>query len=154
MITYEGPSRLSGTCGASVVYSFRQFSDKCPWPGKPPSWWKKPVAPRSHLGNANLHQGAGWLTAGFIPNAACKEAYAILAKRYKIVFQSPRRRNNNSDNQFIFVVYDTKPASSRGKRPSWVGKRSGAPKPQALIDWEATSVDHAAVDDSEHKWPF
>ena len=52
--------------------------------------------------------GCGFLLAGFIDTSICRQAYEILAKRFKVVYQSPVRRNTNSGNRFFFVIYDTK----------------------------------------------
>jgi len=142
---------LAGSCGAGLLYAFDQFGadgDKLQpnWP----AWRQAPVNQWNNLAVRTPAGGAGWTCAAFVPTAACKEAYAILASRFKIVLQTPPRRNNNSGRSFVFVVYDTKPA--RGARPRWVGQRSGAPKPQALIEWEKAKP--LPIDNSAHKWPF
>lgn len=50
----------------------------------------------------------GFFVAGFIEDDICKEAYKILSKKHKIVYQSPVRRNMNSGNMFYFVIFDSK----------------------------------------------
>lgn len=52
--------------------------------------------------------GAKFTVVGFINTNQCKEAYRILAERFKILYQSPVRVNENTGNRFFFVVYDTK----------------------------------------------
>lgn len=99
---------LGGTCGVGL---FAQFQNQL-YPNSAYSLDK--LAPRG---------GAGWQVAGFVNTHVCKEAYAILKKRYKIVMQSPKRQNYNSGNSFFFCVYDT-------RKPPWKGKKSGAPQPQ------------------------
>jgi hypothetical protein len=37
-----------------------------------------------------------------------RDAYEELKNKYKVVFQTPVRKNTNSDNDFIFCVFDTK----------------------------------------------
>lgn len=141
---------LSGTCGVQLAYQFQDRIDAyATMPTLRPSWHRAPN-PADGLDRVGLGGGAGWLCAGFIRYGATKQAYEILAKRYKIVLQTPVRRNSNSGNDFIFVVYDTQPL--KGPRPRWVGQRSGAPKPQALIEWEKAAP--KPVDNSAHKWPW
>lgn len=111
---------LSGTCGAGLLYNFRHgygYYDHNLETSDPPG-------------------GAGWLCAGFIRNNTCKEAYETLKKRYKIVLQTPVRRNSNSGNGFFFLVYDT-------KKPRWVGKSKGAPQPV----WDVSGND-------QYSWPW
>ena len=54
------------------------------------------------LGGANLG------VACFIDTGRCKQAYKDLAERFKIVYQSSVRKNDNSGNDFFMVVYDKK----------------------------------------------
>jgi len=137
---------LHGTCGVGVFYAFSLQRDK---PYR--NLWGDLITPNKSekIGNKRNPGGAGWLTAGFINTSVCKEAYEALASKYKIVFQSPKRTNTNSGHAFIFIVYDTK---MKPDRPRWVGKGKGAPKPQALIDWENAPAN--ALDNSSFKWPF
>lgn len=52
--------------------------------------------------------GAGWLLASFTTELPdYKEAYEVLKKRFKIVFQSPVRKNKRTNHQFFFCIYDT-----------------------------------------------
>lgn len=82
-------ANLFGTCGAGLVASF--------------------INTHSNYGVTLDNVGAGGtgiFCAGFVGTNVCKEAYEELKGNYKIVYQSPKRRNNNSGRQFIFVVYD------------------------------------------------
>lgn len=82
-----------GTCGLGLFYNFFKTDDLS---------WDTPLKRKANQG------GAGYAVAGFIDTPECKEAYEILAKRFKIVYQSEVRENSNSGNDFFFVVYDTK----------------------------------------------
>lgn len=80
---------LYGTCGVGLFYDFgRSYYGRI-----------QDMAPRG---------GCGWNIAGFINAPEKKEVYEKLKKKYKIVTQSPVRRNNNSGNQFFYVMYDCK----------------------------------------------
>ncbi len=99
---------LYGTCGVGLIAGFSQ-----PWDNRPDARNIETVVP---------YGGAGWQVAGFVNTDVCKEAYEILKKRYKIVMQTPTRRNSNSGNRFFCCIYDS-------KKPKWVGKKKGAPQP-------------------------
>lgn len=94
---YSTCTRLYGTCGADVEYAFTQYK----------GWGDVDVEVGTHRNDWNTG-GAGWKVAGFVSTAACEAAYEALKERYKIVFQGERRRNRNSGNSFIFVLYDTR----------------------------------------------
>lgn len=60
--------------------------------------------------------GAGFAIASFIETTSeyhraqaenSQQAYEILKKKYKVVYESPKRLNNNTGNMFWFCVYDT-----------------------------------------------
>jgi hypothetical protein len=55
--------------------------------------------------------GCGWHIAGFTMagenKAAYEEAYKVLKKRWKIIYQSEVRKNTRTKNDFFFVIYDT-----------------------------------------------
>lgn len=53
-------------------------------------------------------QGTGYVTVGFINTPICKKMREWLDARYKMVFESEKRMNVNSDNEFWFVIYDAK----------------------------------------------
>lgn len=90
---------LPGTCGVGIFYDFYESyyelsgTDARPW------------------------GGCGWNIAGFINNTSSKEVYEDLKTKYKIVTQSPVRRNNNSGNQFFYVMYDCKKPRKSKKNP-------------------------------------
>ena len=59
------------------------------------------------------HGGAGWQLASFAKDyydkdntQVSKEAYEILCKTRRLIFQSPVRKNKNSGNMFFFCVFD------------------------------------------------
>lgn len=57
-------------------------------------------------GNAGNQGGTGFFIAAFIDSDSCRAAYDELIKNYRLVFQSPVRRNVNSNNDFFFCVFD------------------------------------------------
>ena len=91
MSVYARTDAVTGTCGIGVFYELSNSS----------SWRDVNIAKATHEG------GAGWLVVGYIDTDICKEAYEILKKRFPIVFESPKRKNVNSGNEFFFVIYDT-----------------------------------------------
>ena len=95
---YQGDT-LSGACGVGYVEGF-SYDQGFSWHYRLPIY---EAASPSGTG-----AGANWLTAGFIGTEVCKDAYHVLKKKYKIVFQTPIRENKNSNNDFIFCVFDTK----------------------------------------------
>ncbi len=52
--------------------------------------------------------GTGFFVSGFVDDEACKRAYKFLTLRFKLVYQSPVRKNTNSDNDFFFCIFDVK----------------------------------------------
>ena len=91
-------STITGTCGVGVISSLTLRRP----PGLPFGM--------DTLERLRNNGGCGWCIAGFINTPVCRDAYEILAEKYKIVFQSPIRMNWNSGNNFFFVMYDTKRA--------------------------------------------
>lgn len=51
--------------------------------------------------------GPRWLLSGFTNSPELEEAYELLCNKYKLVYQSPVRRNENSGNNFFFCIFDT-----------------------------------------------
>ena len=52
--------------------------------------------------------GTGFFVAGFINNKKCKKAYEYFCEKTTLVYQSPVRRNRNTDNDFFFCIFDVK----------------------------------------------
>lgn len=52
----------------------------------------------------NAFGGIGYNVVGFVNNDACKSAYKEIKEKHTIVFQSPVKRNQNSGNEFFFIV--------------------------------------------------
>lgn len=95
--------KAPNTCGVGIISMFR----------------KDTVSYGTPLASYENPGGCGWLMAGFISDptamaehgtgAGCmKEAYEQLKVKYKMMDQYPVRQNENSDNKFFFVIYDTK----------------------------------------------
>ncbi len=83
---------LQGTCGVGLCYGFRTEGYG------------------SNVLNLNLaaNAGIGFSIAGFTNTRICKQMYKHINSKYKIVFQSPVKRNRNSGNQFFFIVFTNK----------------------------------------------
>jgi hypothetical protein len=97
---------LAGGCGICYIYNFQS---------RLPSRYQYDYATRrSHLvrpegeaGPINVQVGGtGVFIAAFVPTPECKKMYEELTSKYKLVFQTPARRNNNSGRQFITCVFD------------------------------------------------
>ena len=83
---------VAGACGVGSVSGFD---------------YNKPMWMNEESLTKGTEGGAGWLTAGFIEKAICKDAYHTLCKKYGApIYQSPVRKNVNSDNEFFFAVWD------------------------------------------------
>jgi len=119
MVSVNVNQTLPGTCGAGVLANFRPYSNGYRWTDP------EQLTPAG---------GAGWAVAGFIRHKeGCKEAYEAFKARWPIVLQTPTRRNNNSGNSFIFVVYDTKK------------KRKSKNNPEGKVDLSGNA---------KYNWPF
>lgn len=113
-------STLAGTCGVGLLATFNYH----PWESRP---WTDPT-------KLTPTGGAGWAVAGFTPiSPGCKEVYEEFKARWPIVLQTVKRRNNNSGNSFIFVVYDTKK------------KRKSKNNPEGKVDLSGND---------KYKWPW
>lgn len=84
---------VEGTCGLTVLFNFESYDDGDLWMDK--------------VSKLEYNEGAGFAVAGFIDTEECRDAYAALSLRFKIVYQSPVRMNTNSNNEFFFCIYDT-----------------------------------------------
>ena len=116
----RGNIALQGTCGIGLFYGFDSA-----YGGQVDSWQN----PEKITGQG----GANWQLAGFIEGHATKEVYETFKKRFKIVLQTPVRRNRNSGNRFFCVMYDTQKPRKSKKNPEGVFDLSG---------------------NITHKWPF
>jgi hypothetical protein len=64
--------------------------------------------------------GAGICGTGFISNEKSKKFYDALCKRHKLVWQTPVRKNTNSDNQFFAAFFDTTQGNDMPAiQPNW-----------------------------------
>lgn len=52
--------------------------------------------------------GTGLYEASFINNSSSKEAYQILTKDLKLLYQSPVRRNKNTNNLVFTCIFSSK----------------------------------------------
>lgn len=95
MTIYARGSTLRNTCGVGLIHDFNEgtgyYFDR---------WETLPI------NRVATNSGCGWQVAGFVNDKICAEAYEVLKKRYKIVFQAPVRKNANSRRNFFFILYD------------------------------------------------
>jgi hypothetical protein len=93
------------TCGVGVVGHFRNSEELSYWDGAEDL---KTLVPTG---------GCGWVIASFTEKRPeFKEAYEILCKRWKLIYQSPVRVNNRTHRKFFFCIFDSRtPANSRTK---------------------------------------
>lgn len=105
---FEQATHLGG-CGMGYVYDFTTDSNG----------WKTNIVDCG---------GTGFFTACFIPRPNCKEAYEHFCKQYRLVFQTQKRINENSDNYFFTAIFDRQ-KSERARRmmptiePKWFTSR-------------------------------
>lgn len=91
-------NQLASGCGIGYIHSYiTSFGDPRNW-GSRPDNFKAPV----RVG------GTGYHSAAYVSTPICKMVYNEMKSKYKIVFQTEKRRNENSGRQFIFTVYDRK----------------------------------------------
>jgi hypothetical protein len=95
----QSSETLSGTCGVGLFYEFYDNSY------------------RGRYEHSRPYGGCGWNIAGFVNDTDSKEVYEDLKTKYKIVTQSPVRRNSNSGNNFFYVMYDCKKPRKSKKNP-------------------------------------
>lgn len=105
---------VDGTCGVGVLNSFAVIGNGHNYYG-----------PTTQIEDLDNEGGCGWLICGYVNNDVCRAAYEILKERHKLLFQSPVRRNINSDHDFFFVMYDTlgseAVASAESTATGWEG---------------------------------
>ena len=104
---------LPSTFGVGIFYD---FMEECDYGWNVRRIIKEHAPPRG---------GCGWNIAGFIKTDESKEVYEDLQKKYKMVTQSPVRRNNNSGNSFFYVMYDCKKPRKSKKNPEGKWDLSG-----------------------------
>lgn len=51
-------------------------------------------------------ENTGYFAVAYIDDEICAEVEAYLGAKFKVVFESERRVNGNSNNMFKFVIYD------------------------------------------------
>lgn len=95
MQTEYSRTNLSGTCGVGLIHAFY-----------------RPLGREAR--NSEPTGGVGLHCAGYVSTKECKEVYNEQHSKYKIVYQSTPRLNNNSGRKFMFVVYDRKVPVSEG----------------------------------------
>jgi hypothetical protein len=84
---------LKGSCGVGIVYLFEEI--------KPNEDYD--YTPVESKGNGG---GAGWCCAGFIDTPECQAVFKKIKAAHPIVLKTPVRYNNNSSNNFFFMVWD------------------------------------------------
>lgn len=84
---------LAGTCGVGII---NQFARKQTYN----TGYRVNSLPPGYPG------GAGWMIAGFINTAECAVIYKQMCAEFRLIFQSPTRRNENSYNGFFFCIFD------------------------------------------------
>jgi hypothetical protein len=84
---------LNGACGVGIVSQFEEIK---------PNWdyGYTPAESKEYSG------GAGWCCAGFIDTPECRAVFKIIKAAHPIVLKTPVRYNNNSSNNFFFMVWD------------------------------------------------
>lgn len=91
-------NRPTGGCG---IINFFGFSYGAAGEG----YWDNKSLERTIL-EALQHRHAGLFMASFIETRACKAAYNLLTSRFRVVYQSSVRRNENTGNDFFMCVFE------------------------------------------------
>lgn len=94
---YADWGTLSNCCGVYEIGDFHFTSGG--WGGSP-------------IEHAPRDTGANLVVATFTERDGQKEAYEALCRRYRLLYQSPIKRNRNSGNNLFLCVFDS---SSRGR---------------------------------------
>lgn len=84
---------LTSTCGVGVLYSFTD---------SPKGFGYTLEELEERGGDA----GCGWYVVGFIDTPTCHTMYQECCEKLELVYQSPVRRNINSNNDFFFCIFD------------------------------------------------
>lgn len=92
---YAAQTAVTFSCGLEVVGGFRY--ERYDWENA-----------AEHAVQNRRGRGTGYCVAAFIDTAVCRDAYNVVTKKYKVLFQSPVRRNLNSGRPFFFIIYDTR----------------------------------------------
>lgn len=108
IISVESHS-IYGSCGLGTYYDFEYKNREASRENYDyfSSTYRNTPYFRKNIHEVDNPGGAGWVLTSFINLPICKKAYSLLKKKYRITFQSPVRINNNSDNDFFFVIWDT-----------------------------------------------
>lgn len=94
---YNDLRRMFTCCGVQEIGGF-DFTDSA-WGG-------------DKIEEVSQDEGADLLIAAFIDESGQKEAYEALCKKFRLLYQSPVKRNRNSGNRLFLCVFDT---SSRAR---------------------------------------
>ncbi len=86
-------SQVIGTCGLGVLYNFSTRNGR---------WSYKSNITSCSFG------GIGYNVAGFVNTRICKRVYEEINEYYEIVFQSPVKKNTNSNRKFFFIIFKRK----------------------------------------------
>lgn len=64
--------------------------------------------------------GCGFSGTGFIPTKVSKDSYEYMCKTFRLVFQTPVRKNKNSGNMFFYAMFDDGPSEDIPSiKPNW-----------------------------------
>lgn len=85
---------ISGACGISHICDFTNN-----W-----GWGERKYFPSAR----QMEAGCAWALIGFIDTPTMYDVYQAACIKYKLVYQSPVRRNKNSGNDFFFCIFDAR----------------------------------------------
>lgn len=88
---------VPGSCGLGVAFEFSYTTFVHP------SWSSAKPIDKDFVHSG----GTGFFVAMFVVgDETCDKAYEVLKAKYEIVYQSPVRKNVNSNNDVFFCVFD------------------------------------------------
>lgn len=108
-----------GQCGIGRLFSFQteESANKFNLSVGYPAYSSKTTL---HTQVKNL-KCTGFFGSGFLNDDICKAVYEELAANYKLVFQTPVRKNSNSGNKFFYAMFDRNPENKDVEyiEPKW-----------------------------------
>lgn len=110
----------SGQCGIGVWHSFKEVPEGATdYNGggalNSAYWgWGDYQGQHEHYSRKltlkNNKGGCGFSGTGFIDTPICKVAYEQMCRDFRLVFQTPVRKNKNSNNMFFYAMFDDGPS--------------------------------------------
>lgn len=122
---------VGGQCGIGTWSSIQNREDspvdKNAYGESITPYWSGDGGYRIHEVKPGNHRGGcGFSGTGFIPTPLSKQTYEHMCKNFRLVFQTPVRKNKNSGNMFFYAMFDDGPNEDIPSiEPNWPFKEIG-----------------------------